>query len=136
MSTGDHSVDRSLESHPRDRENGLHPRQPRPDNLVNHSRIPTLSPRNGAKPRITFSKTRTLKGAFQAAASPPVGSDDSQRTSRRYSLGKERKPAAMSPDSEISSPPGELLETYKRINDADNLVDLVYDFPSDQARLD
>src|SRR5215471_11148023 len=149
MSAGDDDSKRSPDSPRRD---NIHPQilrrtlsdNPKIDQLNYYSRIPTLSPKNGAKRRITFNKTRTLKGAFQATAGGsgrPAGTEDGLRTPPRYSVGKERrKPSLTSPISEASSPPGELLETYRRINAADNLVDLVvqdeYDLPSEQARVD
>ncbi|WEW55145.1 hypothetical protein PRK78_000573 [Emydomyces testavorans] len=90
------------------------------------SRIPTLTPKNGEKPRLAFTQTRTLTGAFEATAGRSSASDNSKRSSRRYTVeGRERRPSAASPASLPSSPPGELLETYRRIGDAENLAEQV-----------
>ncbi|PGH35187.1 hypothetical protein GX50_01999 [[Emmonsia] crescens] len=111
--------------------------------MIYQSRIPTLSPGNGAQSRITFSNTRTLKGAFQAAVSPPPPTNDGneQKTPPRRVMARERKVSEPSPMSEVSSPPPDgLIETYQQIYDADDLAESVaQDHPNpfyDQARLD
>ncbi|KAG5296730.1 hypothetical protein I7I48_05645 [Histoplasma ohiense] len=145
MSTGDHTA------HPpnsQDRDNDeLRTRRPQRNghtqNMINQSRIPTLSPGNGAQSRITFNNTRTLKGAFQAAASPPPPADDGGevKTPPRRVMARERKFSEPSPMAEISSPPpDELIETYQQISDADILAESVapdhFDPSYDQPQLD
>ncbi|EEQ83976.1 uncharacterized protein BDCG_00781 [Blastomyces dermatitidis ER-3] len=147
MSTGDHTA------HPpdsQDRDNDdLRFRRPQRNgqaqNMAYQSRIPTLSPRNGAQSHITFSNTRTLKGAFQAAAadSPPApaNNDHEVKTPPRRLIGRERKISGPSLMAEVSSPPpDELIETYQQIHDADDLAEYVaqdnYDPSYDLGRLD
>ncbi|KAK2772582.1 hypothetical protein FQN53_004504 [Emmonsiellopsis sp. PD_33] len=146
MSTGDYTANLpDQQARDNDDERRRVRRQRRNDQITDtiyQSRIPTLSPGNGTNPRAPFGKTRTLKGAFQAAGSPPpVGAaGNEQKTPPRRARARERKASMTSPMSEISSPPDELIETYQRINDADHLVDYVdqddYDLPTDQARFD
>jgi hypothetical protein len=89
------------------------------------SRVRTPTSKSGPSPRIPFSRTRTLKDAFDATApQPPPPAGNSPRNENRY-----RPPPKFaltrSPHSDvISPPPRELLETYMRISDADNLADL------------
>ncbi|PGH04030.1 hypothetical protein GX51_03700 [Blastomyces parvus] len=145
MSTGDHTAD-PLDSRDRDNDELRFRRLQRNDqaqNVAYQSRIPTLSPRNGAQSRITFSNTRTLKGAFQAAASPPPPANDGPevKTPPRRAMARERKISEPSPMAEMSSPPpDELIETYQQIHDADDLADHVaqdhYDPSYDLARFD
>lgn len=64
---------------------------------------------------------------------PPAGRTPSPRNRRQRNL------SLPSPLADVASPPpGELLETYRRINDADNLADLVsqddLDLPQDLSR--
>ncbi|OJD15607.1 hypothetical protein AJ78_04160 [Emergomyces pasteurianus Ep9510] len=113
------------------------------EDVIYQSRIPTLSPGHGAQSRVVFSNTRTLKGAFQAAVSPPsqANNGNEQKSPPRRLIARERKDSAPSPMAEVSSPPpGGLIESYQQIYDADNLAESVaqdlYDPPYDQARLE
>ncbi|KAJ9271797.1 hypothetical protein DTO212C5_2222 [Paecilomyces variotii] len=120
---------------------------------IDVSRIPSPSAKYGASPRRSFGQTRTLRGAYEAASRtgttmaddssrpiiPPIrsaGRTPSPQTRRQRNASG----SARSPVSDVSSPPGELLDAYRQINDADNLVDLVeqdeYDFQQDQLRTD
>ncbi|PGH27417.1 hypothetical protein AJ80_00895 [Polytolypa hystricis UAMH7299] len=103
------------------------------------SQIPILSPRYGAKPRSPFSRTKTLTNAFQATGNEQTGGRSGQKTPPKRTMSRGRKTSITSLMSEVSSPPpGELIETYRRINDADSLADFVaqddYEVPYDQAR--
>jgi hypothetical protein len=99
------------------------------------SRIPSPSSKNGVRPRTSFGLTNTLRGAFEAtsqAITMDVGESENAlpagiigRTPSPRSR-RQRNLSLPSPLAEVNSPPpGELLETYQRINDADNLADLV-----------
>lgn len=99
------------------------------------SRIPSPSSKNGVRPRTSFGLTNTLRGAFEAT-SEAITMDVTERENTLPAgiIGRTPSPRSRrqrnlslpSPLAEVSSPPpGELLETYKRINDADNLADLV-----------
>ncbi|GAD95261.1 conserved hypothetical protein [Paecilomyces variotii No. 5] len=119
---------------------------------IDVSRIPSPSPKYGASPRRSFGQTRTLRGAYEATSrtgttmtddfarpAPPLrsaGGTPSPRVRRQRDVPESMR----SPVSNVSSPPGELLDAYRQINDADNLVDLVeqdeYDFQQEQLRTD
>lgn len=99
------------------------------------SRIPSpASSKYGVRPRSSFSKTRTLKDAFESA-SRTAAMDNNEGHSQPISIGgrtpspnsrRQKDYSLPSPLAEAHSPPpGELLETYQRINDADDLADLV-----------
>jgi hypothetical protein len=99
------------------------------------SRIPTpASSKYGVRPRSSFSKTRTLKDAFEAT-SRATAMDSNEGHSKPISIGgrtpsprsrRQRDHSLPSPLAEAHSPPpADLLETYQRINDADDLADLV-----------
>ncbi|EZF33590.1 hypothetical protein H109_01395 [Trichophyton interdigitale MR816] len=115
-------------------------RNNRPFESTGSSRRATESIRNGREPRITFSKTRTLTGAFEATESPRntaranSGQDD-EEAPRYNRAGRERNGPAVSPKFKQSSLPSrELLEPYRTMDDADNLADL--DVQEDQVRRD
>ncbi|EFW20434.1 hypothetical protein D8B26_003184 [Coccidioides posadasii str. Silveira] len=109
----------------RDADSNLSPRRNRSSHLRTDSftsRIPTLSPRNGERSRVTFTKTRTLTGAFEATAGRSSASDNSKRSPRQYTIeGNGKKPSVTSPASRASSPRNEFVETYRRTDDTDNL---------------
>ncbi|KAL1875529.1 hypothetical protein Plec18167_005465 [Paecilomyces lecythidis] len=119
---------------------------------IDVSRIPSPSSKYGASPRRSFGQTRTLRGAYEATSrtgttmtddfsrpAPPLrsaGGTPSPRARRQ----RDAVESVRSPVSDVSSPPGELLDAYRQINDADNLIDLVeqdeYDFQQEQLRTD
>lgn len=109
-----------------------------------YSRRPSTVARDPPRPRSNFRLTRTLKDAFDATSRttsmdtnvgansvPPATTTDrtpspKHRHQRSYTLP--------SPYTEVTSPPPvEILETYQRITDADDLAGLVSeddrDFP-------
>lgn len=118
-------------------------------NGLDTSRIPSPSSKSGVRPRRTFGKTSTLTGAFEATApqqqQAQEGSSNDRRQgergtpspSSRRLLGRNR--STTNPTEDISSPP-ELQETYRQINDSDNLVNLVaqddFDPPEEQTQED
>ena len=105
------------------------------------SRIPSPSPKNGVKPRRSFGSTKQSRSSHESTSrrtSAEEGRADDERgmaavyspaTTRTRTPSprgnRYRRPSIASPLSDVSSPPGELLETYQRINDADDLADLV-----------
>ncbi|EFQ99620.1 hypothetical protein MGYG_02633 [Nannizzia gypsea CBS 118893] len=115
-------------------------RNNRPLEATASSRRATVGMRDGRESRITFSKTRTLTGAFEAAEYPRhtarANSGEEDEEAPRYDrAGRERNGTATSPKftrSNLSS--RELLEPYRMINDADNFVDLAAQ--EDQVRRD
>ncbi|EED19906.1 conserved hypothetical protein [Talaromyces stipitatus ATCC 10500] len=98
-----------------------------------YSRKPTTADKDGPRSRSNFRLTRTLKDAFEATsrtiamdsndgAPPPTAIDRTTSPIRRH----QRSYTLPSPYAEVTSPPpAEILETYQRINDADDLADLV-----------
>ncbi|PGH18039.1 hypothetical protein AJ79_00665 [Helicocarpus griseus UAMH5409] len=138
MSTGDHTANARRDSQGRDNggESRIRRRQRNGGSIdsIYQSRIPMPSPGNGAQPRAAFTKTNTLKGAFQAAASPPqpqpqqpaASSGNEQKTPPRRVMSRGRRVSTASLMSDVSSPPpGGLSESYQQINDADDLVGYV-----------
>lgn len=101
-----------------------------------YSRRPSAVAKDATRSRSNFRLTRSLKDAFEATSRtvamdandgtssvPPATISDrtpspKHRHQRSYTLP--------SPYAEVTSPPpAEILETYQRINDADDLADLV-----------
>lgn len=109
-----------------------------------YSRRPSTVAKDAPRSRTGFRLTRTLKDAFEAtsrtvamdtndgtSAVPPATTSDRTPSPRRR---HQRSYTLPSPYAEVTSPPpAEILETYQRINDADDLADLVsegdQDFP-------
>lgn len=128
------------------------------DNGADPSRVPSPGATkngHGVRPRRSFGQTRTLRGAFEAAArgttatGAAMSTDDSQRPPSAAAAIERRTPSPSrarrqrnmsvhSVASPVSPPPGELIETYRRINDADNLNDHVaqdeFDDPSHEQQ--
>ncbi|OAX81991.1 hypothetical protein ACJ72_03667 [Emergomyces africanus] len=147
MSTSDHTAPPHISQDQDRNDDEIRFRRPQrygqAQDMAYQSRIPTLSPGNGAQSHVTFSNTRTLKGAFQAAASPPpqTNNGNKPKSPPRRSVARERNLSAPSPMADVSSPPPEgLIESYQQIYDADNLADSVaqdqYDPSYDQVRLE
>ncbi|KAK2757353.1 hypothetical protein FQN54_004867 [Arachnomyces sp. PD_36] len=110
-------------------------------NGVEFSRIPSPSSKSGIRPRRTFGKTSTLSGAFEATAPQPqqetqqqqqqvappeeVPEYDRKLVSRGTPSPSHRRrkspSSSTNPAVDISSPP-ELQETYRQINDSDDLA--------------
>lgn len=101
-----------------------------------YSRRPSSVANDATRARSSFRLTRTLKDAFEAT-SRTVGMDASVgASSMPPAIATDRTPSPKhrhqrsytlsSPYTEVTSPPpAEILETYQRINDADDLADLV-----------
>ncbi|KAH8692633.1 hypothetical protein BGW36DRAFT_274802, partial [Talaromyces proteolyticus] len=99
------------------------------------SRIPSPASKYDVRPRTSFGKTRTLKDAFEATSPALTMESNEGGTIEPIAVGgrtpspngrHQRNLSLPSPLAEVHSPPpGELLETYRRINDADYLADLV-----------
>ncbi|OKL60394.1 hypothetical protein UA08_04038 [Talaromyces atroroseus] len=87
--------------------------------------------KNGTRPRSSPRLPRTLKDAFDAtsrtaAMDPNEHTAMPDRTPSPSSRRRQRNLTLPFPLAAVTSPPpGELLETYQRINDADDLADLV-----------
>ena len=153
MSTGDSKLDRPIEFQRResDHQNAAAVRRTQMDahsadkNGLDFSRIPSPSTKSGIRPRRTFGKTSTLTGAFEAAAPQQETPEEPEADREHAAVGSPSPPARRVPKrnrprSGISSPPDELIETYRQINDSDDLVNLVsqdeFDVPSDSAQVD
>ncbi|EEH39792.1 hypothetical protein PAAG_01981 [Paracoccidioides lutzii Pb01] len=145
MSTGDHTANPHGSQYRDNNDDELRFRRPQrnglPKDSLYQSQIPTLSPGNDGQSRVAFSNTRTLKGAFQAAAAGPprpASPGREQKTPPGRAMARERKFSEPSPMSEVSNPPYGQSETYQHINDADDLVGSVaqddYNIPYVQPR--
>ncbi|KAI2014342.1 hypothetical protein LOZ39_002324 [Ophidiomyces ophidiicola] len=103
------------------------------------SRIPTLTPRNGEKSRLTFKNTRTLTGAFQATADHSRTPEDPNEISHRSKIpetGKGGRASVAFPPSPVSSPPAELYETYRQadVEHRADHIDDEFEVPQAQHR--
>ncbi|EEA27443.1 hypothetical protein TMatcc_004267 [Talaromyces marneffei ATCC 18224] len=95
-------------------------------------RRPSTVANDTPRSRSNFRMTRTLKDAFEATSrtadmdvsSAPIATTNDRTPSPRHR--QQRSYTLPSPYAEVTSPPpAEILETYQRINDADDLADLV-----------
>ncbi|KAM5450142.1 hypothetical protein MaudCBS49596_004516 [Microsporum audouinii] len=112
-------------------------RNNRPFETTASSRRAAGDIRNRRESRITFSKTRTLTGAFEATEPPRsttrANSGKEDEEAQRYRAGRERNGVTASPKFDQSSPPSrELLEPYRMISGVDNLTEL--EVQDDQVR--
>ncbi|KAL1973902.1 hypothetical protein VTN31DRAFT_5462 [Thermomyces dupontii] len=107
------------------------------DHILNRNSPSMSSPasrnNNGVRPRTSFGLTSTLRGAFEATSesiSMDINGHDGSNNSNIVRISASPNPsprprtqrgvAIPSPLAEATSPPpGELLETYRRINEAD-----------------
>ncbi|KAK2731443.1 hypothetical protein FQN57_003375 [Myotisia sp. PD_48] len=115
-----------------------------PSTRTRYSDISASTPNLGNS-RLPFSKTRTLKGAFEATEPRPPSRNQNEDERRKHgdprsqqnNLERERKVSFTSPNFGLPSPPpGELDENYRRIEDADTLAEMVMQEDDDLSHPD
>ncbi|KAJ5167966.1 uncharacterized protein N7482_003560 [Penicillium canariense] len=105
---------------------------------LDKSHFPTPSKQNGARPRHNY-RTGTLAGAYRATSRTSMSDDGAGLGLTTSPRQPQAFVGARSPSSDMSNPPEELVDVYRRIEEDGTLADFVplddWDVPLETRRL-